>query len=92
VIGKPPPPDEQGRVAELLRLLASLRCLDSSVYVQVDDETFEHFLGRAHVISGDDGTGFRSKRVLRIPNTSGAPGSSVEVVLWTAPQRRLQVA
>jgi hypothetical protein len=91
MIGRPPP-DEQARVAELLRLLASLHCIDSTLYIQVDDETFEGFQCPAQVIADDEATSFRSKRVLGIPSRPGSPGSGVEVVLWTAPQRRLRVA
>jgi hypothetical protein len=87
-----PPPDEQGRVTELLRLLTSLRCIDSTLYIQVDDKTFESFQCPAQVIADDEATSFRSKRVLGVPSRPGSPGSGVEVVLWTAPQRRLQVA
>jgi hypothetical protein len=83
--------EERACIAELLRALCRVRCIDSTLYIEVDEETFESFSGHTQVVA-DERECFRSKRVLGIPSDKGLPGGGVEVVLWTKPQRRLRVA
>jgi hypothetical protein len=85
--------DERYRVAELVRLLATVRCIDSNVYIQVSSETFESFPGRAQVIADNESvTSFRSKHVHGDAGSPESAGCGLEVVLWTEPKRRLRVA
>jgi hypothetical protein len=88
-----PPVDERYRVAELIRLLATVHCIDSNLYIEVNSKTFESFPGRTQVIADDDSaTTFRSKRVHGHSGLPDNAGCGLEVVLWTAQKRRLRVA
>jgi hypothetical protein len=86
------PVDERYRVAELIRLLATVHCIDSNIYIEVNSKTFESFPGRTQVIADNDSmTSFRSKRVYGDPGLPGSAGCGLEIVLWTAQKRRLRV-
>jgi hypothetical protein len=90
---KPAPSDERVQVRELLQLLEALRCIDSTVFIEVGADTFEDFPGRAEVVSDDSGSpDFRSKQVLSISKDRRRPGSGVHVVLWAKAHRHLRVA
>jgi hypothetical protein len=89
---RPAARDEPARIRELLSLLETLRCVDSTVFIDVAADTFESFSGPSHIVRDDKGQPeFRSKRVLSVRNP-GLPGSRVDVVLWTESRRHLRVA
>jgi hypothetical protein len=78
---------ERTQIAELLKLLASVRCVDSTLYIRVKGETLESFPGPTHVVVDDDGhEEFRSKRVLDLEGDPSTPGSGVTVELWAPPK------
>jgi hypothetical protein len=91
--GRPPPSDERAQIRELLQLLKAVRCIDSTVFVEVAADTFEDFCGTAEVVCDDSGSpDFRAKHVLSVSKPSRHPGSGVDVVLWTEARRHLRVA
>ena len=85
---------ERDRIAQLLKLLRELSCVDSTLFISVDPETLASFPGRVHEVRDEEGDDFDSKCVLEIQGDPSSPGTGVTVTLWAPPRRdrHLEVA